>query len=84
MSLKPALLVAALVFTPVVADAQSGPLHGACMNDVKQLCASVQPGGGRIRDCMKEHRAQLSTECKVAIADRMLEHQGQAASKPTQ
>jgi hypothetical protein len=43
------------------------------MNDVKTLCGSVQPGGGRIRECMREHRAQLSNACKVAIADRMLE-----------
>ena len=47
-------------------------MHGACMNDVKSLCGSIQPGG-RIRDCMREHRAQLSNGCKIAIADRMLE-----------
>jgi hypothetical protein len=43
------------------------------MNDVKSLCGSVQPGGGRVRECMREHRAQLSSGCKLAIADRMLE-----------
>jgi arylformamidase len=44
------------------------------------LCAGVQPGGGRIRDCMKEHRAQLSAGCKMAIADRMLERPSHAAA----
>jgi Cysteine rich repeat len=53
--------------------AEPGPLREACRNDVKALCGSVQPGGGRIRDCMSEHRAQLSSACKLAIADRMLE-----------
>lgn len=63
-----------LVVFPGLALAEPGPLHGACMNDVKTLCGSVQPGGGRIRDCMREHRMQLSNACKLAIADRMLEH----------
>jgi hypothetical protein len=66
-------LVVAAVFVPVLALAEPGPLQGGCMSDVKALCGSIQPGAGRIRDCMKEHRAQLSVACKMAIADRMLE-----------
>jgi hypothetical protein len=61
------------VFLPVLALAEPGPLQGACMSDVKAMCGSIQPGGGRIRDCMKEHRTQLSVACKSAIADRVLE-----------
>jgi hypothetical protein len=73
MSLKQSLLVAVISVMPTVAFADPGPMHGACMSDVKSLCGSIQPGGGRIRDCMKEHRTQLSNTCKVAIADRVLE-----------
>jgi hypothetical protein len=73
MHSKHCFVVAATVFAPMLALAEPGPLHGACMSDVKTLCGSIQPGGGRIRECMKEHRAELSTACKVAIADRMLE-----------
>ena len=58
---------------PGFALAEPGPLHGACQSDVKKLCGSVQPGEGRIRDCMREHRVQLSDACKIAIADRVLE-----------
>jgi Cysteine rich repeat len=61
------------ILLPVLALAEPGPLQGACMSDVKAMCGSIQPGGGRIRDCMKDHRAQLSVACKSAIADRMLE-----------
>jgi hypothetical protein len=51
------------------------------MSDVKAMCGSVQPGGGRIKDCMREHRAELSNACKLAIADRMLErHAGPSAT----
>ena len=64
---------AAAIFVPALAFSEPGSMHGACMSDIKTLCGSIQPGGGRIRDCMREHRAELSTACKVAIADRMLE-----------
>jgi hypothetical protein len=70
---KYCLVAAAAIFVPVLALAEPGPMHGACMSDIKTLCGSIQSGGGRIRDCMREHRAELSTACKVAIADRMLE-----------
>ena len=70
---KYCFVAAAAIFVPVLALAEPGPLHGACMSDIKTLCGSIQPGGGRIRDCMREHRAELSIACKVAIADRMLE-----------
>jgi hypothetical protein len=64
---------AVILLLPNLAMAAPGLLKGACGDDMKALCGSVQPGGGRIRDCMREHRAQLSNACKIAIADRMLE-----------
>jgi hypothetical protein len=71
---------AIVVSLPAFALAQSGPLQGSpCMSDVKTLCGAIQPGGGRIRDCMQEHRAQLSIACKVTIADRMLERRGRTS-----
>jgi hypothetical protein len=82
---KQSLVFAAVVIAPMLALAEPGLLQGACMSDVKALCGSVQPGGGRIRDCMKEHRTELSTSCKAAIADRMLERgRSQAAGTPPQ
>ena len=35
----------------------------ACRPDVQRLCRDVQPGGGRIVACLKQHRAELSGEC---------------------
>ena len=78
------VLAAATVLLPSLALAEPGPLHGACMSDVKALCGSIEPGGGRIRDCLREHRAELSVACKVAIADRMLERgRNQSAGSPS-
>jgi Cysteine rich repeat len=71
---KYGLWVAVGIFVSMPALAEGGLMQGACMSDIKSLCGSIQPGGGRIRDCMKEHRTQLSIACKAAIADRMLEH----------
>jgi Cysteine rich repeat len=70
---KYGLLIAVGIFVPLPALAEGGLMQGACMNDIKSLCGSIQPGGGQIRDCMKEHRTQLSIACEAAIANRRLE-----------
>ncbi len=37
---------------------------GACKDDVQKFCKDVQPGGGRIIKCLKEHESELSEGCK--------------------
>jgi hypothetical protein len=39
----------------------------ACSNDVRTLCKGVQPGGGRIAQCLKQHEVELSEPCKKAM-----------------
>jgi hypothetical protein len=46
----------------------SSPVLTACAADIKALCPGLEPGGGRIRQCMKEKPEQLSDGCKNAIA----------------
>ena len=41
----------------------------ACAADVKQHCADVKAGEGRLEACMKSHVANLSDACKVALAN---------------
>ena len=43
--------------------AQEGP----CAADIRSLCAGVQPGGGRIRACVKQHINELSEPCKARL-----------------
>jgi len=45
------------------ADAQG--VNRAC--HVRELCAGVQPGGGRIMDCLRAHKAELPETCLSAI-----------------
>jgi cysteine rich repeat protein len=42
---------------------------GACQGDIQQFCKDVQPGGGRIAQCLKQHKQELSPECKTRIAE---------------
>jgi hypothetical protein len=41
-------------------------LRAGCSEDVQKLCAGVQPGGGRVLACLKEHKEALSDKCKQA------------------
>jgi hypothetical protein len=41
-------------------------LRAGCAEDAQRLCAGVQPGGGRILACLKQHQDALSDKCKQA------------------
>lgn len=45
----------------------AGP-RAACRADVDRLCPGVQPGDGRIMACLKQNQAELSSDCKDALA----------------
>jgi hypothetical protein len=39
----------------------------ACAGDIAQFCKEVQPGGGRIVKCLREHDKQLSPSCSTKL-----------------
>ena len=45
----------------------SAELTGACLKDAKAMCPGVEPGGGKIRDCLKTNIKGLSDECKDVL-----------------
>ncbi len=68
------LVISAAVFAAmsaaVAADTADKPggkgqHQGACAKDVERLCPGVQPGEGRIVQCMKAHQNEVSPECKT-------------------
>ncbi len=62
------VVCAATAAQPALADDQStlAAIRAACAEDAQRLCAGVQPGGGRIVACLKEHKDSLSDRCKQA------------------
>jgi hypothetical protein len=36
----------------------------ACKADMKMHCKGTQPGEGRLVQCLKQHEAELSADCK--------------------
>ena len=52
--------------TPEVKDARKA-LRQACMEDVRTLCSDAQPGGGKLMQCLKTHKDQVSAGCKSAF-----------------
>src|SRR5580658_10281905 len=66
-SLRVLLLVcAATAAQSALAQDQLAAIRAACAEDAQKLCAGVQPGGGRIVACLKEHKDSLSDRCKQA------------------
>ena len=52
-----------------VAQAEEKEGSGACRADVQKLCKGVQPGGGRIAACLKQHESEISPGCRERIAE---------------
>ncbi len=47
--------------------AQAAPQH-PCAADAQKLCPGVEPGEGRIAQCLKQHKDEVSAACKQKIA----------------
>jgi hypothetical protein len=51
--------------------AQASAARQACAADIKQLCAEIKPGEGRLKACVKEHFGQLSATCQTALLNNV-------------
>lgn len=64
------LLVVCAITATQSAQAQDqqklAAMRAACSADAQKFCAGVQPGGGRIVACLKDHKDSLSDQCKQA------------------
>jgi hypothetical protein len=57
----------ALVLRPMRPREELLVLRSACGGDVRSLCGGVQPGGGRIVQCLATQAASLSPACKEVL-----------------
>ena len=44
--------------------------RAACDPDIKQFCANVQPGGGRVIRCLQDHSKEVSPPCHQVLEKR--------------
>jgi hypothetical protein len=71
---RPALPIAALLFCVfgglggARAQGDTPDVRQACTPDAMRLCGDVIPDVPKITACMKAKRAQLSAECRLAMA----------------
>ncbi len=47
---------------------QKAAIRSACRSDFMSRCSGVQPGGAEALQCLKRNEAQLSAECRSAVA----------------
>lgn len=74
------LLSIAMLFAVSAAVAQTnsaapsasggGKFRTACDQDLERFCVGVQPGGGRLVQCLSTHTGALSAACETIIAGR--------------
>lgn len=87
-SLAKCLLTLALLASSSTASA--GPnkpiggknAQGACHDDIERLCKDVQPGEGRVLQCLNSHKADVSKGCASAIQDLKAQLKKLSACEP--
>jgi hypothetical protein len=40
-----------------------------CRDDLETFCADIEPGGGRLLDCLKSNGDRISSRCSTALKD---------------
>jgi hypothetical protein len=76
LSLAGLLAVPAVMAADAAAGGAAAPGSNACKADAEKLCPGVQPGEGRIKACFKQHKDQLSPECKNEISQAAKKRKG--------
>jgi len=65
--LSASLLLTAPLVTAV--DSGSPPAGGACREEIRKICGAVEPGNGRIRQCIEQNRNAFSPACQQQMAE---------------
>mmetsp|Transcript_18814 Transcript_18814/g.52452 ORF Transcript_18814/g.52452 Transcript_18814/m.52452 type:complete len:892 (-) Transcript_18814:83-2758(-) len=48
-------------------------LHELCEPDAASLCPDVKPGNGKVQECLRDHRSQLSWDCQEELFRKEVE-----------
>jgi hypothetical protein len=74
-------LVALLVSVVGLSSCSSASVEGPCTGDEKRFCKDVEPGGGRLLQCLQEHQAELSDTCKLSLKAAKIPAQAQGGGE---
>jgi|AraplaDrversion2_2_1032049.scaffolds.fasta_scaffold00369_3 hypothetical protein len=69
------ILAATSVSAQELSISQKLELRTDCKADISRLCPGITPGGGRLIECIKAKKDQLSKPCAATIAKVMASRQ---------
>jgi len=49
-------------------DELKGKLQ-SCKDDAQKFCKGIQPGGGKVMECLKSHQSELSPACQATLSN---------------
>lgn len=52
---------------PSQLDAELQALRTYCKADIERLCPNVEPGGGKIKECLMAQKQSISVGCAQAL-----------------
>lgn len=50
-------------------EREKAALEKYCRADIQRLCPGEEPGGGRIKECLKKHKEEMSVGCAKALQE---------------
>lgn len=50
-------------------EAEIQALKTYCKSDIERLCPNVEPGGGRIKACLKAQQNEMTVGCAKALQE---------------
>lgn len=50
-------------------EKEKAVLEKYCRADIERLCPGEKPGGGRIKECLKTHKEEMSVGCAKALQE---------------
>lgn len=54
---------------PSQMDKELEALRAYCKPDIERLCPNVEPGGGKIKECLMQQKMELSVGCAKALEE---------------
>jgi hypothetical protein len=68
MMLRWGVLTLILSVFSTAALGQTAAERAACSANVKTFCSGLMPGGGRLLNCLAEHKDKISPACAKVVA----------------